>query len=185
MPNGGYGMIFVMSLRCCRCWLRRTSLANYVITSPRWYEPFLQVRGRLASNPELDALLQYYAYEAERAGVRFTSRIETPVDHFAKSVDLTVVLGNLLENAVQAAGCCAGERYADLRIGKVPGVCMIQVRNSYDGLIDERNGRFLSTKHNGMGMGLESVRLTAQRLHGECSVKHDGHVFTVRVSLPM
>ena len=42
-----------------------------------------------------------------------------------------------------------------------------------------------STKHNGMGMGLESVRLTAQRLHGECSVKHDGHVFTVRVSLPM
>ena len=62
---------------------------------------------------------------------------------------------------------------------------MIQVRNSYDGLIDERNGRFFSTKHNGMGMGLESVRLTTQRLHGECSVKHDGHVFTVRVSLPM
>lgn len=64
------------------------------------------------------------------------------MDHFAKSVDLTVVLGNLLENAVQAAGCCAGERYADLRIGKVPGVCMIQVRNSYDVLIDERNGKF-------------------------------------------
>ena len=38
-------MLFVMSLRCCRCWLRRTSLANCVITSPRWYEPFLQVRG--------------------------------------------------------------------------------------------------------------------------------------------
>ena len=42
-----------------------------------------------------------------------------------------------------------------------------------------------SSAINGMGMGLESVRLTAQRLHGECSVKHDGHVFTVRVSLPM
>lgn len=158
-------------------------LRDYIAKMVRTVPP--STRYRLASNPELDALLQYYAYEAERAGVRFTSRIETPVDHFAKSVDLTVVLGNLLENAVQAAGCCAGERYADLRIGKVPGVCMIQVRNSYDGLIDERNGRFFSTKHNGMGMGLESVRLTAQRLHGECSVKHDGHVFTVRVSLPM
>ena len=158
-------------------------LRDYIAKMVRAVPP--STRYRLASNPELDALLQYYAYEAERAGVRFTSRIETPVDHFAKSVDLTVVLGNLLENAVQAAGCCAVERYADLRIGKVPGVCMIQVRNSYDGLIDERNGRFFSTKHNGMGMGLESVRLTAQRLHGECSVKHDGHVFTVRVSLPM
>lgn len=115
-------------------------LRDYIAKMVRTVPP--STRYRLASNPELDALLQYYAYEAERAGVRFTSRIETPVDHFAKSVDLTVVLGNLLENAVQAAGCCAGERYADLRIGKVPGVCMIQVRNSYDGLIDERNGKF-------------------------------------------
>jgi len=142
-------------------------------------------RSRLASDPELDALLQYYAYEAERVGVGFTSRIEAPVEQYAKSVDLTVMLGNLLENAVQAAGHGTGERYVDLRVGKVSGVCMIQVRNSYDGLIDERNGRFFSTKHDGVGMGLESVRLTAQRLHGECSVKHDGHVFTVRVSLPM
>lgn len=86
------------------------------------------MRYRLASNPELDSLLQYYAYEAERAGVRFTSRIEDPVEHFAKSIDLTVILGNLLESAVRAAGCCAGERYTDLRVDKVPGVCMIQVR---------------------------------------------------------
>ena len=142
-------------------------------------------RSRLASDPELDALLQYYAYEAERVGVGFTSRIEAPVEQYAKSVDLTVMLGNLLENAVQAAGHGTGERYVDLRVGKVSGVCMIQVRNSYDGLIDERNGRFFSTKHDDGGMGRESVRLTAHRLHGECSVKHDGHVFTVRVSLPM
>ena len=142
-------------------------------------------RNRLASDPELDALLQYYAYEAEHAGVRFASRIEVPVEQYVKSVDLTVVLGNLLENAIQAAGRCTDERYVDLRVGKVSDVCMIQVRNSYDGLIDERGGRFFSTKHDGMGMGLESVRLTAQRLHGECSVKHDGHVFTVCVSLPM
>lgn len=141
-------------------------------------------RSRLASDPELDALLQYYRYEAERAGVRFTSRIEAPIEQYVKAVDLTVMLGNLLENAVHAAGSASGERYVDLHIGKVVGICMIVVRNSYDGSLDERNGRFLSTKHEGMGMGLESVRLTAQRLRGECSVKHSGHEFTVRVSLP-
>ena len=144
-----------------------------------------RARNRLASDPELDALLQYYAYEAEHVGVRFSSRIEAPVEQYVKSVDLTVVLGNLLENAVQAAGCGAGERYIDLHVGKVSDVCMIVVRNSYDGPVAERNDGFLSAKHEGMGMGLESVRLTVQRLHGECSVKHDGHVFTVRISLPV
>ena len=142
-------------------------------------------RSRLASDPELDALLQYYAYEAERAGIRFTSRIEAPIEQYVKSVDLTVVLGNLLENAVQAAGCGAGERYIDLHVGKVSDVCMIVVRNSYDGPVAERNDGFLSAKHEGMGMGLESVRLTIQRLYGECSVKYDSHEFIVRISLPL
>ena len=144
----------------------------------------VNAQNRLASDPDLDALLQYYRYEAQQAGVWFVSRIETPIERYVKAVDLTVVLGNLLENAVHAAGRGQGERYVDLRIGKVADVCMIVVRNSYDGSLNERNGRFLSTKHEGMGMGLESVRLTAQRLCGECSVKHDGHEFTVRVSLP-
>lgn len=144
----------------------------------------VNAQNRLAGDPDLDALLQYYRYEAQQAGVWFVSRIETPIERYVKAVDLTVVLGNLLENAVHAAGRGQGERYVDLRIGKVADVCMIVVRNSYDGSLNERNGRFLSTKHEGMGMGLESVRLTAQRLCGECSVKHDGHEFTVRVSLP-
>ncbi len=142
-------------------------------------------RSRLASDPELDALLQYYAYEAERAGIRFTSRIEAPIEQYVKSVDLTVVLGNLLENAVQAAGLGPGERYVDLHIGRVSDICMIVARNSYDGSITERNGRFFSTKHEGMGIGLESVRLTIQRLYGECSVKYDSHEFIVRISLPL
>lgn len=142
-------------------------------------------RSRFASDPELDALLQYYAYEAERAGIRFTSRIEAPIERYVKSVDLTVVLGNLLENAVQAAGLGPGERYVDLHIGRVSDICMIVARNSYDGSITERNGRFFSTKHEGMGMGLESVRLTIQRLYGECSVKYDSHEFIVRISLPL
>ena len=142
-------------------------------------------RSRLASDPELDALLQYYAYEAERAGIRFTSRIEVPIERYVKSVDLTVVLGNLLENAVQAAGLGPGERYVDLHIGRVSDICMIVARNSYDGSITERNGRFFSTKHEGMSMGLESVRLTIQRLYGECSVKYDSHEFIVRISLPL
>lgn len=173
-------------LRCCRCWLRRTRLANCVITSPRWYEPFLQVRGTVLP------VIRNWMHCCSITRMRRNALGSVHVTNRDSGRSLCQVGRSdgcswqpAEERGSGAAGCCAGERYADLRIGKVPGVCMIQVRNSYDGLIDERNGRFLSTKHNGMGMGLESVRLTAQRLHGECSVKHDGHVFTVRVSLPM
>ena len=101
-------------------------LRDYIAKMVRTVPP--STRYRLASNPELDALLQYYAYEAERAGVRFTSRIETPVDHFAKSVDLTVVLGNLLGLGRQALcragdGQPAGERGSGRRVLRRRTIC--------------------------------------------------------------
>ncbi len=113
-------------------------------------------------------------------------RIEVPIERYFTSVDLTVVLGNLLENAVQVAGSvAAGRRYVDIRAREVENVCIIMVRNSYDGKLNARNGGFLSTKHEGAGIGLESVKMIAKRLYGECSVDYTEHDFTVRVSMPM
>ncbi len=157
----------------------RDYIAKMVRTIPS------SARYRLAGNPELDALLQYYRYEAERTGVTFNSRIEVPIERYFASVDLTVVLGNLLENAVQAAGSGAtGQRYVDMRAREVANVCIIVVRNSYDGKLEAKNGGFLSTKHEGAGIGLESVKTIAKRLYGECSVDYTEHDFTVRVSVP-
>lgn len=156
----------------------RDYIAKMVRTIPS------SARYRLAGNPELDALLQYYRYEAEQAGVSFASKIEVPIERYLASVDLTVVLGNLLENAVQAAGGDAtGRRYVDVRAHEVENVCIIMVRNNYDGKLDVKNGGFLSTKHEGAGIGLESVKMIAKRLYGECSVDYTEHDFTVRVSV--
>jgi signal transduction histidine kinase len=158
----------------------RDYIAKMVRTIPS------SARYRLAGNPELDALLQYYRYEAERTGVAFGSKIEVPIERYFASVDLTVVLGNLLENAVQAAGSgIAGQRYVDIRAREIENVCIIMVRNNYDGKLNAKNGEFLSTKHEGAGIGLESVKMIAKRLYGECSVDYTEHDFTVRVSVPM
>lgn len=142
------------------------------------------VQYRFAADPELDALLQCYRYEAERSNVEFRSRIEAPIERYIESVNLTVILGNLLENAVQAASQTDSERWVDVRICKVSNVCMILIRNTYDGSLTKMDGAFLSTKHEGMGMGLESVKLIVKRLYGECSISHTDRIFAVRVSLP-
>ena len=166
-------------------------LRDYIAKMVRTVPP--STRYRLASNPELDALLQYYAYEAERAGVRFTSRIETPVDHFAKSVDLTVVLGNLLENAVRHSGSQSGIL---LNLFRQDEWAVVEVRDHGIGLSPDimqavQSGRPLprdlsgdSTR--GMGIGLSVCQSIIKAHNGFFAAGNDPEGGAViRFGLPM
>jgi len=58
--------------------------------------------GRLTDNIELDALVQYYSNLAQSAGIQFRARLSLPAVLNFPIVDLCGLLGNLMENAVEA-----------------------------------------------------------------------------------
>ena len=97
--------------------------------------------------------------------------------------DLSVILGNLLENAVDA---CAAQKSKDRRIvfrGKADRSALyFTIDNTMEGeLRRDKEGRLLSVKHEGPGLGLESVRDIVSRYNGILRTERKGDVFCASV----
>lgn len=62
-------------------------------------------------------------------------------------------------------------------------LALIQVENTYDGVIREKDGVFLSSKRKGDGVGIQSVRHIAEKSGGVSTVTYQDGLFCVKVML--
>ena len=109
--------------------------------------------------------------------------------------DITTVVFNLLENALDAlreqaeAGGTAGTGTLRIRIeerttGDQPAGLFVTVDNScLPARARMENGEFVSSKPGSHGLGLQSVRQTAERTGGVARFELDGNVFRASVML--
>lgn len=150
-------------------------------------------RCRFTSNVELDALVNYYGKLAASRGIAFDAAVKLPDDFGISAVDLGVIVGNLLENAIDAAALCSGEEVSEASSrGWVffgaqakAGHVVFMVENTYFGEVRVNQGRFASTKHTGAGIGIASAQSTVERLGGLLSIRFDGDVFRAQASIPI
>lgn len=76
-----------------------------------------------SNNPTVNAVVAYYAGHAEAAGIRFTARVQLPEQLLIPDPVFCVLLGNLLENAVDACktelsrGALSGAASAEANAG--------------------------------------------------------------------
>ncbi len=139
-------------------------------------------------NETVNSVLLYFADRAAGAGIRFTVRTEVPEDVFVEKPDLAVLFGNLLENAAEACAHVEGEAFVSVSGGvrdkAAHAPFTLVVRNSC-ALAPEPggSGTFRSTKHEGDGIGIASVRSIAERYGGTGSFSADSGVFTASVIL--
>lgn len=142
--------------------------------------------GRLTDNIELDALVQYYNNLAQSAGIQFRARLKLPAELHFPIVDLCGLLGNLLENAVEA---CQRQQTEDKTIfiaGRIQdGQLEFVVDNSFDGKTKTIGGKYLSSKRNGFGLGISSVLETVERYDGVINLYADEKGFHAEMSLPL
>ncbi len=108
--------------------------------------------------------------------------------------DLVTVLGNLLDNAVDAALACPAPRRVEVLLREDGGELLLEVADSGPGLdpvsAEDAFARGWSTKPvgpgrpQGRGLGLALVGQTVRRLGGTVQVgRREGAVFTVRLPL--
>ena len=142
--------------------------------------------GRLTDNIELDALVQYYSNLAQSAGIQFCTRLSLPAVLNFPIVDLCGLLGNLLENAVEA---CQRQQTGAKTIfiaGRAQdGQLEFVVDNSFREELKTRGGNFLSSKRSGFGLGVSSVLETVERYGGVINLYADDKGFHAEVSLPL
>lgn len=140
-------------------------------------------------NPVLNALIVSYAERCANAHIRYSVQLAIPETLIIMNYDMCIILGNLLENAVEACQELEGiahslNRDKEIKLAiKTQGAHLaIMVRNSFSGEITAENGQPVSAKKNG-GFGLRSVRAVATRYDGTMLTEWDNNTFTAYVML--
>lgn len=148
---------------------------------------FMDVRdtGVWSGNPVVDALLGYYKYSAEDAGIQTELHVETDKALPVSDTDICIILSNLLENAYEA--CIRqkkGDKYIKIRLHQTGDVLIVMVENSYEGTVRREDGRFLSSKAEmRKGIGITSVLDVCKKYNGIPKIEYNGSVFKVSILL--
>ncbi len=131
--------------------------------------------------------------QAEKAGIGMAIARDSTLPELPPGATGAVItiLGNLIENAVEAiAAAATPEGRIEVSLREEGGAMVLQVRDNgsgFPGDLRERifeKGFTTKTTPKNMGMGLYLVRSAAERYHGICEVILDGGV-TFRVTLPL
>jgi len=136
-------------------------------------------------NRAADSVVGYYCALAKRENIPYSVQIDLPECLPVDEINLCLVLSNLLENALEASLRTAPARRRIELTAYLHGntLALIQVENTYDGVIREKGGVFQSSKRKGDGVGLQSVRHIAEKSGGVSTVTYQDGVFRARVML--
>lgn len=138
----------------------------------------------------VNALLSYYGGLCKKEHIPFHCQVHLPELGRVEPLHLCVILGNALQNALEAS--CAL-----LRQGGAPDLTLqaaisrrqltISISNRFTGTLDrDASGNPITSKtESGHGLGLASVRETARRYGGWCGDHVEGDVFFLQVVLPI
>lgn len=134
---------------------------------------------------ETNSLLGYFTQQAQQHGIAMDIFVQLPEKIHLPETTLSVLLGNLLENAIDACKEVSdGERKITVR-GKVNnGFVFFDISNTYSGTLKKAmSGKYLSTKQNGHGLGMHSVAQLVQYHNGIFEVDSKDNTFRVSVML--
>lgn len=155
-----------------------TYLQNYLNQSSTDHPLFY------CDNLTLNALLIYYVQIAEKRKIDFSINISLPKEIPIQDTDLCVLLGNLIENACD--GCMTQpEDNRHIRLEMLMLNCnsiVLSLDNTFEGQPPLKNcGQFLSSKHGGYGIGLDSVLNIVNRYNGDLKIDTKEGMFCTSV----
>lgn len=138
---------------------------------------------RFCENAAANAILLYFEQQAKNNGIEYIVKADIPSDIFVSDTDMSVLFGNLIENAVTA---CQAEKKGSRKIvicaKKTGNSLCITVDNTFTGTLrHENDGAFSSTKHDGPGLGTQSVKSIAEHYCGVCRFTQKNGMFCASV----
>jgi len=133
-------------------------------------------------NLPFDALLHYYASVAKHNNIEMEILIDSSATFAFDEVVFCSVMGNLIENALEACQRMqSGERHVLLQLRYQYKKHYILIENTFDGIIKKQNNQFLSSKRNALGIGTHSAGLMVRKLGGTIEFKTENNIFKVFV----
>lgn len=138
------------------------------------------------SNKAVNAVAVFYLDQAQLAGAEVNARLELPEIMNIDDSVLTVLFGNLLENAVEAL---KRQKQGSKRLtmtASADRMLIITLDNTFDGEIRTTENGFLSSKRDGHGLGTASINSIIRKYGGVTKFEYSDGVFkaSVMMNLP-
>ena len=136
-------------------------------------------------NVMADAILNSKLNVAEKMNVQLNVKANVPEMLPMSDVELCSVLGNMLDNAVEACGTLPEEeRFMRVYIGKLKGQLYLSVQNSA-GKVRKEKGSYLSTKEGEHGYGLFRIDRVAKKYGGYVNRQNEEGIFATEIMIPL
>ena len=133
-------------------------------------------------NIALDAILNSKLTLIKSKDIPVEAKANVPENLKISDADLCAVIGNLLDNAIEAvAALPKEEQFIRIYIGMLKSQLYISVINSSAGSSRKRGERYLSTKGEGRGLGLMRIDGIVKKAGGTVNRKTEQGVFATEI----
>lgn len=151
------------------------------VTEKIEYSPMYSRTGNIV----VDSIINYKLTQAKEMGAQIYANAILPESLNIEEDDLVIILGNLLDNAIEAIEKAKDGAYIRLQMEYEKNCFFLKMINSYDNVIKKENGQIITRKKDTAlhGIGLRSVKDTVEKYDGILELKHDEKEFFVSVML--
>jgi len=130
----------------------------------------------------------FYLVIASKKNISIFADMIIPENLQVDSVPICQILGNALDNAIEATEMLddSRDRIIQVYISYDQEVLFFKISNPFCGrIIINTKGRIVSKKRqpNVEGIGLQSIMNTVAKLHGNVAISHDGGEFCISITL--
>ncbi|MBV7275092.1 sensor histidine kinase [Clostridium sp. PL3] len=138
----------------------------------------------LCRNFTVDSILKYYMSIAKNSNIEFKVNLNIPENINIDILDLSIVIGNCIENAIEACNkdINKSEKYINIKAGIKGFNLLLKIDNSFNGQVVEEDKMIkTSKKSQEHGIGLCNVRKIAEKYNGFFDVKYTSSEFQVSI----
>jgi len=138
-------------------------------------------------NAMLDAILNSKLSILKAKEIKVDATASVPERIPVSDVDLSTMIGNLLDNSLEAClKLPPEERFVRVYIAKAKENLYLYVMNSTDGNYRRGLGSYLTTKSaDDHGYGLRRIDKVIRKYNGYCNRQDEGNVFATEIMLPL
>lgn len=129
---------------------------------------------QISSNKMLDLILNQYIVVCKKKGIRFFYEVKTANLDYIEDSELSILLNNILDNAVEAAAK-SQEKMIEFSLRNIHAMDILSVINSCDTPPVHKSGRLITTKSNSEkhGFGTRIIEKHVKRNHGRSEWFYD------------
>lgn len=139
-------------------------------------------------NVNLDAILNSKLSLALKGDIDIKYKAEVPGELTVSDIDLCVLIGNLIDNAVEACDKIINnkeKKFIRLYIGVLKRQLYITVTNGTDELVRKLDEEYITAKRGNHGHGLKRINKLVEKYDGFINRKNEPGVFVTEILLPL